>query len=142
MSYSLKIIALKCITAQEDDGDEIYITLNGETIWSVSGDYKMRDSRQQPHHIRQVDFVEGRYLLPDGWEPIPDFDAADYIIRGLNGSAHLDVWDADQFSRDDHFGKITFSENEAGRGPITGVAVGGGAHYVLTYEVVADDQAT
>jgi hypothetical protein len=136
MSYTVRLISLKCITSQEDDGDEVYLTLNGEKIWSVTGDYKMRDTRQHKHHIREVDFVDGRYLVRDGWESIADFQAEAYTIGGLSGPSHLDVWDADQFSRDDHFGKLTFSENEIGHGHISGVAANAGAHYVLVYEVI------
>jgi hypothetical protein len=138
MTYTVHLISLKCVISQEDEGDEIYITLNGQRVWSVWADYKLNQRPSRPHHINEVDFVEGRLLLRDGWQPMPDFDPADFIFTDQSGLGRFEVWDQDNFSRDDYFGNLPFSENEAGHGNITGVAARDGAHYVMTYKVVMD----
>lgn len=34
MQYTLRLFALQCVEHQENDGDEVYLKLNGETIFS------------------------------------------------------------------------------------------------------------
>jgi hypothetical protein len=98
----------------------------------------MHQQPRKPHHMKEVDFVAGRYLAPDGWQSLPDFDPQTVIVTGLNEPGQLQVWDQDNFSSDDSFGKILFSEQETGRGSITGIAASDGAHYVLVYSVTAE----
>ena len=135
MNFSVRLISLKCLVSQEAEGDELYITLNGDRVWAVQGDYKMHQQPSRPHQIKEVDFVEGRWLLPDGWLPMPQFEASAFVFADLTEPGRIEVWDHDNFSRDDYFGRLLFSENEAGHGNITGVAARDGAHYVLTYRV-------
>lgn len=138
MSYSLRLISLKCLTAQEDGGDEIYLTMNGEKVWSVWGDYTMRDQLDSDFHIREVDFVGGRFYVQSGWKMIPGFIADGYHFVAQNSEATLELWDADKFRRDELFGKILVNEGDSDKGPIQGVAALGGAHYVLTYRVASE----
>jgi hypothetical protein len=138
MRYKVTLLNLKCLVSQEDDGDEVYITLNGKKVWSVQGDCVMHQRPHKPHQMKEIDFAAGRYLSPDGWQPLPDFDPASVVFRGLTGAGNFQVWDHDNFSRDDFFGKILFSENEAGHGHINGVAASDAAHYVVIFEVVAE----
>ena len=139
MTYTVHLISLKCLISQEFEGDEVYITLNGQRVWSVQGDYKLHQTPSQVHHINEVDFVEGRLLLRDGWQPIPEFEPTDFIFTGQSGHGQFEVWDEDNFSSDDYFGKLPFSQSEVGRGNITGVAARDGAKYVLTYRVEMDN---
>ena len=139
MPYTVSLIALKCEISQEDNGDEIYVLLNKQPVWSVNGDYKMHQRPGEPHHIKEIDFVEGRWLLRDGWQPIPDFDPMEVIFTGQALPGVFQIWDHDDFSRDDHIGDIPFGRSEAGRGQITVAAVGDGAHYLLVYELVLED---
>ena len=138
MAYTISLLNVKCLVAQEYDGDEIYITVNGQKVWSVSGDYAMHHRPTKPHQMKEVDFVAGRYRSTGDWRPLPAYDPAAVVVTGLTEPGQLQVWDHDNFSRDDFFGKIVFSENDAGRGHITGVAARDGAHYVVIYEVVAE----
>ena len=39
MIYKLKILALKCYLTDEQNGDEIYILMNGNKIWPVKEKY-------------------------------------------------------------------------------------------------------
>lgn len=139
MPYTVSLIALKCEVSQEDNGDEIYVLLNGQRVWSVAGDYKMHQQPQKAHHIKEIDFVNGRWLLRDGWQAIPEFDPLDYIFTGQPLPGQFQIWYQDDFSRDDYLGHIPFSEREAGRGQISGVAAGDGANYILTYQLVLED---
>ncbi len=139
MVYTVSLLNLKCLVSQEDNGDEVYITFNGQKAWSVAGDYAMHQQPRKPHHMKEVDFVDGRYLSATGWQALPNFDPKSVIFAGLTEPGNFRVWDHDNFSRDDYFGVITFSENEAGHGSITGVAARDGAHYVVIYEVLAEN---
>jgi hypothetical protein len=136
--YQISLLSIKCLVSQEDDGDEIYITLNGKQVWSVRRHYVMHQQPRRSDQMKEVDFAEGRYLSVDGWKPLPDFDPATVVFQGLTGPSSIQVWDQDNFSRDDYFGKIQISQGEAGRGPINGVAAGDAAHYVVVFEVVAE----
>ncbi|MBZ0302349.1 MAG: hypothetical protein K8J31_21555 [Anaerolineae bacterium] len=139
MTYTVKLIGLKCLVSQEDDGDEIYLTLNRELIWAMPGDYVMHENPQRPNHVKEVDFVAGQLLTSKGWQPIPAATLGASVFGGRSGRSEIEVWDHDNFSRDDYFGKITGSENEIGHGHITGVAAQDAAHYVLTYEILAEE---
>jgi hypothetical protein len=133
MPYTVRLLSLKCLVSQENNGDEIYLTLNGQTVWSVTGDYALHQQPRLPHQIKEVDFVQGRWLTAKGWETIPDFDVAQFVFGGLTGENRFEVWDQDNFSRDDYFGIALFAEDDIRTGQITAVAARDGAHYVLTF---------
>ena len=102
------------------------------------GNYTMRNELETSFHIREVDFVAGRYYVNEGWKMIPGFVADIFLFVARTDETKLEIWDADKFRRDEHFGSIVVSESDSGHGPIAGVAALGGAHYVLTYRVTAD----
>lgn len=141
MTYTITLVDLKCIVSQEVNGDQIYLTLNGERIWSMPGAYTMHQQPDQAHQVKELNFVTGQMLTQAGWQPIPDFDSSRLLFAGLTGRSRIEIWDHDNFLSDDYFGSIRFSENEAGHGRISGVAARDAAHYVLTYEVTPDSPA-
>lgn len=140
MTYTISLLSLQCLVSQEDDGDEIYLTLDDQKIWSVPVRYTMHERPNRPHHIKEINFVAGSFLTQQGWQPMPDFEPTDYMFAGRTGNSEIQVWDHDRFTSDDYFGHMIVSEQDAGRGHITGVAANDAAHYVLTYEVVAETQ--
>ncbi len=140
MTYTISLISLQCLVSQEDNGDEIYLTLNGEKIWSVPRRYAMHEQPNRPHHIKEVNFIAGSFLTQQGWQPMPDFEPIEYQFTGLSGKSEIQVWDQDNFSRDDYFGHMLITDSDAGRGHITGVAANDAARYVLTYEVVSEPE--
>ena len=36
MAYTIKLIGLECFKAEEVDGDEIYVKLNGAKVWEAN----------------------------------------------------------------------------------------------------------
>jgi hypothetical protein len=134
MAYTLRLLALECQQAQEFDGDEAYLTLNGKLVWSAGRD-KMSHDLSHPHLCSEVDFVGGRKRTHDGWASISPFDPGAYIFTGLSGTAVVKLWDDDLLTSDDLLGETPISETDIGRGHISVLFTRDGARYRLTYQV-------
>lgn len=135
-TYTVHLRGIKCLTAQEHDGDEIYITFNRQLVWS-SGERKMHE---RPAGVQFDEFDFGRGLVHDkeGWKPAPDFHADDYVFPAHEGATSFEVWDADRFFGDDYIGLVPVGAHDAGHGRIQAICAGDGARYTLTYEVSLD----
>jgi hypothetical protein len=134
MPYTLRLLTLECIQAQELDGDEAYITLNGRKVWSAGRD-KMSHDLSHAHRCSEVDFAGGRKLTHEGWISISPFDPGAFIVTGLSGGTVLQLWDDDLLTRDDLLGETPISEADIGHGHIRVVFTRDGARYRLTYQV-------
>lgn len=134
--YTVRLLAIKCIGAQELEGDEIYIRFNGATVWST-WELKMH---HQPHghQFDEFDFEQGRLHDAEGWKRVEPFEAEQFIFPGQSGNGMFEVWDANRFLRDDFLGRAPVSAADAGRGHIQVVCAHDGAHYVLTYTVALE----
>jgi len=137
-TYSVHLLSLRCIEAQELDGDETYIRFNQRKIWSVPGRYRMHEHPRHEHHFDEFDFVNGRLHEKDGWKEVKPFQAADFVFSGQTAESSFQIWEADFFTPDDNLGRTNVSANDIGRGSISVAFNADGARYILTYQVVAD----
>src|SRR5215211_1300671 len=134
MAYTIQIIGLECVTSEEIDGDETYLTLNQRKIWEAHPD-KM--SHAAHGSVSQFDFLEGRKLSQTGWVSIANFQPSSLVFKRLSGETALQLWDADTLSPDDLLGETPVDESQASGGNISVVFQRRGAHYRLTYKVEA-----
>lgn len=132
--YRLTLMKLECLESQEIDGDEVYITLNGRTIWRAHPD-KASHLRDRDRQISAFDFANGRKLASEGWRMMMPYDPGRYVVKNLAGESLLQIWEADVLNRDDLLGETPISAADAGRGSIAVVFQRDGGHYRLTYRV-------
>ena len=130
----LHLLSLECLLAPEFDGDEIYLRLNGEKVWSVDRHAHMSHNLEKSNYFDIMDFAGGRRHGAAGWEPIPAFQA-EALTWSFDGEAVVEVYEADTLSSDDLIGRQYISNQDAGRGAITVHFERDGAHYALTYRV-------
>lgn len=134
MTYTVQLIAIKCIEAQELNGDEVLLKLNGVTVWQ-SGRWHLHHHPTRDDQVSEFDFTNGRRLGAAGWEMLTPYNPKDYIFTNLSGDAVLELWEED-FLGNDFLGRSPITERDAGRGYITVAFVRDGANYLLTYQVV------
>jgi hypothetical protein len=133
-SYTVQLIALRCIQAQELDGDETYLNLNGVTVWQA-GRFHMHHHPTRENQVSEFDFAGGRRHNQHGWEPLAPYNPKDYLFAKLTGESHFELWEDDFLKPDDWLGTTPISARDAGHGPISIAFVRAGAHYLLTYQV-------
>ena len=132
----LHLMALECLLAQELDGDEMYVRLNGEKVWGVGRHEHMRQNPDKPQYYAVYNFAEGTRQGMNGEEPMPGFTAGSLTWR-FNDEAVVELFEADAFSSDDLIGRQPISARDGGHGAITVHFERDGAKYALTYRVEA-----
>lgn len=137
MTYTLRLLSLECVTPQEVDGDETYLTLDERRIWVAEPD-KMSHPHSFDKGVSLFDFAEGRKKTDAGWAAIGGFQPEWAVFSGLSGRSMLQLWDADTFTPDDLLGETPIDETQASGGAISVVFQRQGAHYRLTYKVELD----
>lgn len=138
--FTLRLMLLECLEAQELNGDEVYIKLNGETIWTWQTTHeRLHHDLERPHMFDKIDFAGARKHGKDGWQPAPEIDPNAYIFTDLTGEATLEVWDADVLTSDDLFGRKPVRALDGGHGDISVVFRRDGGHYRVTYQVQVAD---
>jgi hypothetical protein len=133
-AYVLSLARLECLQAQEFDGDEAYLTLNGVKIWEAA-EHKnvMHHQPKDDRAVCEFNFEEGTRLTASGLQPIPNFESGRFVFADVSGDLVVALYDADRFSSDDLIGKNPISAHDAGRGHITVMFNRDGAMYRLTY---------
>lgn len=134
-TYTVQLLGIKCIEAQENGGDDVVIKLNGAVIWQ-SGKLKMHSRPAHEHQVSEFDFANGRRLGVRGWQMIMPYNPRDFLFTGLYGSSYLELWEED-FLRDDFLGRSPITIRDAGHGTISISFVRDGSNYLLTYKVIA-----
>ena len=132
--FTLRLEGLRCESAQESDGDEIYLLVDGKQVWSV-GTRRMISDPSDAEQISEVDFTQGRWKSMNGWEPIPNFNAGEFVIQVQGAGARVEVKERDLLLGDDNIGGALVMAEDAGRGQIQLAFTGEGAHYLLTFRV-------
>ncbi|MBC7811743.1 MAG: hypothetical protein H7175_11380 [Burkholderiales bacterium] len=139
-SFTLHLLSLKCVQAQELDGDEAYIRYNGVMIWAAE---PMRMSHRTKDATGQLfdefNFMTGQYHTPQGWVSGEIFEERAFVFEGQTEPGVVELWEDDSFLRggDDFLGKVSVGTQDIGRGHITTSFEQDGASYLLTYEVTA-----
>ncbi|HLV35113.1 MAG TPA: hypothetical protein VKY59_08380 [Spirillospora sp.] len=140
-AFALRLIELRCLRGQERDGDEVYLRLNDHTIWDVQ-----RFGRRMSHHLdgrgfsTAFNFRDCTYDTPQGRARTSQYQPDDFIITGLEEPARLQLLEADSFLRggDDLLGEIIIQAGAAQWDEVECDFDRGGAHYRLTYAVIAE----
>ena len=139
-SFTLHLIGLKCLKAQELDGDEPYIRYNGVTIWG--GEPLGRSHRKDDEKgelLEERKFAQGEYHTPQGWVIDEALEPQAFVFEGQTQPGVVELWEDDSFLRggDDFLGQVSIGTQDIGRGHITTAFEKDGAHYLLSYEVTA-----
>lgn len=134
-SYTVQLLGIKSLEAQENDGDEVKVKLNGLTVWE-SGRLKMHHHPTRDDQVSEFDFANGRRLDASGWQMITPYNPKDFLFTGQYGESFLELWEED-FLRDDYLGRSPITPRDAAHGSISISFVRSGANYLLTYKVIA-----
>jgi hypothetical protein len=139
MSYQLRLISLRCNKAQEGDGDEIYLKLNGDIIftWDKVG-YKFVDKLIDDSHMVAFDFRQGKVNLATGWHENEAYASDDFIFE-LDAPAIVELWESDEheFLRgdNDQLGGYVMDASHASKGETMVMFNLRGAEYELRFHV-------
>lgn len=136
MTYTVRLHSLKCLSAQELDGDEVYLQFGGRQVWA-SDPERMLPHPVNAQQVSEYDFSAGRKHTQAGWALLAPYNPDDFVIRGQSGLMAFQLWE-DELLGDDYLGKTPVSERDAGHGNISIAFNHNGAHYLLTYEVTED----
>lgn len=116
-SYTLQLLRLECMRAQERGGDEPYLTLNNQRIWEIPAGKHMHHRPDKPNLVAAVDFEDT------------------LIFTNLHGENILRLFEADLLNPDDSLGMTPIAPVDAGGGVIQIVFDRDGAEYKLIYRV-------
>jgi WD40 repeat protein len=136
--FALQLLTLTCVKAQENDGDETYLRLDGQTLWRIEGaGRKMHHNPNRAREVSVFNFKDCTMRGRDGWQSTDRYTPDDFRITGLTGPVEMELWEEDNFLRggDDFLGRIEVSPAQAGQGEQSITIEAEGAHYVLTYVV-------
>jgi hypothetical protein len=132
--YTLRLLWLECVQAQELDGDEIYLKLGDLLVWKAHP-LKMHDTPQTDKQIRAADFENGRVLGREDWRDMDDFQASQFTIPIMAGEHVLYLWEQDVLTSDDRLGETPISIRDESHGDIMVTFNRDGARYQLKYRV-------
>jgi hypothetical protein len=141
-TYTLSLILLECLEAQEFDGDEPYLKLNGEMIWNwdLAG-RKMHDTLTSKQWTNVFDFRTGKFRTLEGWQTSPNYDAGQFEITGCTGETRLELWESDHHEvlrgDDDFLGELVVTSANVRLGEQIIVFNQSNAMYQLTYRVTS-----
>lgn len=139
-TYTLSLHLLECLEGQEFDGDEPYLKLNGETVWSwdMAG-RKMHDTLNSPSWTNAFDFRTGKYRTLEGWEQSANYTQGDFDFTGLSGETKIELWESDEGELlrgdDDFLGELVLTIDHARLGEQTVVFNQSNAMYQLTFRL-------
>lgn len=141
--YTLRLLSLRCVQSQEADGDEIYLNLNGDTIFSWEKlDRKFYHRIKSDNHITAFDFRTCRFTTMHGDEATSAYTPDDFIFKNMEAPMTFDLWESDRDEMfrgdDDHLGHVQISEESIEPGEQLHIFPLSDAEYELRY-IVADD---
>lgn len=119
-SYTLQLLRLECLMAQERGGDEPYLTLNDQLIWEIPSGKHMHHHPDKPNLLAMVDFEDT------------------LIFTNLRGENVIRLFEADFLNPDDSLGMTPVALRDAAGGEIQIVFDREGAEYKLIYRVQSE----
>ncbi len=143
MAYALEIVALECLKNQEVDGDEIVIKLNDKVMfhWEDTG-YRWASELKLEDWTNFYNFRTNKMRTQAGEVDVPAYADYGFVLRGLEGTTQISLWESDEGNvfrgEDDQLGVLSVDESQAAEEYQTHDFTGEGAHYRLTYVVVAE----
>lgn len=113
-TLSVRIINIHCYFYEEDDGDEVFLVINGEKVWPANEKwYRMKAESLTVDHVI------------DGFK--------------VNERIELEVWDYDYLSPNDYMGKISMLIDKPGGPYTTDMQLADPkqiARYSITWEII------
>ncbi|MEO0561183.1 MAG: hypothetical protein AAF125_03665 [Chloroflexota bacterium] len=143
MSYTLEIIALECLKNQELDGDEIVIKFNDQVMfhWEDTG-YRWAAELKLDDWTNFYNFNTNKLRTMNGEVFVEAYADHGFLLEGLEGENVIGLWESDEGNlfrgQDDDLGQLVINEASASNEMQTHDYTGEGAHYRLTYAVVAE----
>ncbi len=142
MAYALEIIALQCLKNQELDGDEIVIKFNEKVMfhWEDTG-YRWAAELKLEDWTDYYNFRTNKMRTMEGEIEVEAYKDYGFVLTDLTDPVSIELWESDEGNvfrgEDDKLGTLTVDENSAADVAQTYDFTGDGAHYRLTYAVVA-----
>ncbi len=116
-SYTLQLLRLECLMAQERGGDEPYLMLNDQRVWEIPSGKHMHHHPDKPNLLGVVEFEDTM------------------IFTNLRGETVIRLFEADLLNPDDSLGMTPIVPGDAAGGDIQIVFNRDGAEYKLIYRV-------
>ncbi|MEL6149415.1 MAG: hypothetical protein AAFV33_09305 [Chloroflexota bacterium] len=142
MPYALEIMALECLKNQELDGDEIVIRLNDKIMfhWEDTG-YRWAAELKLEDWTNYYNFRENKLRTMNGDVQPDAYKDFGFVLANLTGPTVIELIESDEGNlfrgEDDELGRLTVDESSAANTAQQYDFTGEGAHYRLTYAVVA-----
>ncbi len=142
MGFTLHLMTLDCHASQEMDGDEIYMKLNGEIIFTWKGvGRKFSDSIKNSDLVDQYDFRIAKARAVEGMVA-GDYQPSDFVIQTDDASLKIELWESDEgeFMRgdDDFLGETVVTAEESSQNQVTKFFKRKEVDYELTYRVTTN----
>ena len=139
--FTVQLVSLECLRGQERDGDEVYIKVDDRTLWDITQlGLRMSHKSKNASTATAFHFRDGAYLTAEGWQVAADYTRDSLTLTGRTGPVKVQLWEADSFLRggDDLLGEVVIDGEAAQWDEVECEFDRGGAHYHLTYSVVAE----
>lgn len=139
--FTLRLIELRCLRGQERDGDEVYLKVDGRTVWDVQKFGRTMGSRVSRHTCTHFNFRDCTYDMPQGRATAEGYHPNNFILSSWQEPVTMQLWEADSFLRggDDLFGEIMVDASAGQWDEIECDFDRGGAHYRLVFAVMVAD---
>lgn len=142
MAYALEIIALECIKNQELDGDEIIIKFNDKVMfhWEDTG-YRWAAELKLEDWTNFYNFRTNKMNTMAGEIEVDAYKDYGFVLQGIEGQTIIGLWESDEGNlfrgEDDDLGQLHIDESMSSNQAQTYDFTGEGAHYRMTFAVVA-----
>lgn len=144
-SYTLRLVSLVCYQVQEADGDEIYMKVNGEPVfsWEDLGGVRFHQRLDGKRFTTTFDFRTCRYNTPEGWGEVDAYSPERFMFKGQTAPLTIELWESDEGNvlrgDDDYLGRAVISAADGHvNAEIKKPFVLAKAGYELTYIVTLD----
>ena len=142
-TFTLRLLSLRCIQAQEGDGDEIYLKLNGEIIfsWDKIG-RKFTNLIRSNKQTASFDFRKCRFSTGSGDQETDAYTPDQFEFVNQTDPMHFELWesDANEFllGGDDNLGQLVVSAQDIKPGEIAHGFMLSGAEYEFRYTLTGN----
>jgi len=142
-TFTLRLLSLRCIQAQEGDGDEIYLKLNSETIfsWDKIG-RKFRNQIRNNKQTASFDFRKCRFSTGKGDQDTDAYTPDQFEFVDQTEPMTFELWesDANEFllGGDDNLGQLVVTIADAQPGEIAHGFMLSDAEYEFRYTLTVN----
>lgn len=138
MTYTLHLTMLICDGVQERDGDEIYLKLDGQTIFSSDKlGIKFDERMHKPNRTKSFDFRTCSYDSMHGMVKTDIYTPDAFIFKHVEAPLRFELWESDKNEplrgADDPVGQFAVVIEHLTQGEDSITLDGSGARYTLSY---------